>query len=488
MVKSNTQNNSIKHKNQGKTKKPWKPAKINANTHYDVCDSRLTPYGGLLPLIKFLDLVNFEEIFNIHYTSPLRKSKLGCSKMVKGFLMLLFIGFTRINHFSYIREDQMICGIMGVSVLPAVSTFWRYLNSLCLNQSRQLLKISAHLRSRAWQMCEIGYTTICIDIDTTVSTVYGNIEGSRKGHNTKHRGKKGLRPGFLFIAETREYLCGTQRMGKTMSDKETAKLIRQTKMLLPSCVKTVIVRGDGEFIGFETVKACKECGYHFIIANKSCSPVFDEDYWYSNGSYTYNETFHKPHGWDKACRFVVMRIPKEEKGYRQLSLFKDHEYAHRVFVTDLTWKPHIVIKKYDIRANVENSIKEAQHEGILAIPSRRFLSNHVYFQIVMLAFNIWRWMKLSATHSQKGYNDKHLDQKQTTQLQIEDHTIRVARLKMLFISAKIATHENKIKVRYSAHDSRCEGAIDFMEYLDKKRKQEIDWKDDVVVINYKKTG
>jgi hypothetical protein len=102
---------------------------------------------------------------------------------------------------------------------------------------------------RVWETCGLSYESVCINIDTTVSTVYGDIEGSRKGHNTKHRGKKGLRPILIFLEKTREYLCGTQRQGSTMRDEELAKLIRDIHKYLPACVRKVIVRGDAEFIG-----------------------------------------------------------------------------------------------------------------------------------------------------------------------------------------------------------------------------------------------
>ena len=35
--------------------------------------------------------------------------------------------------------------------------------------------------------------------------------------------------------------------------------------------------------------------------------------------------------------------------------------------------------------------------GLLAIPSRRFWSNHAFFQIIMLAYNLWSWMRLLVT-------------------------------------------------------------------------------------------
>jgi hypothetical protein len=41
-----------------------KAKKINASTAYETCSEQLSPFGGLLPLIKFFDLVEFREIFD----------------------------------------------------------------------------------------------------------------------------------------------------------------------------------------------------------------------------------------------------------------------------------------------------------------------------------------------------------------------------------------------------------------------------------------
>jgi len=46
--------------------------------------------------------------------------------------------------------------------------------------------------------CGIRHTLVHINMDTTVETLYGKQQGGRKGHNTKHRGKKAYRPGAGF--------------------------------------------------------------------------------------------------------------------------------------------------------------------------------------------------------------------------------------------------------------------------------------------------
>ena len=104
--------------------------KINASTAFETCTEQISPFGGLLGLIKFLDLIKFEEVFDHLYVAPRRDVKLGNYGMVVGILMLLFIGFNRVWHFVYIQIDAMLCSIFKVCRLPYVTTFWRYVDSL----------------------------------------------------------------------------------------------------------------------------------------------------------------------------------------------------------------------------------------------------------------------------------------------------------------------------------------------------------------------
>ncbi len=443
---------------------------ITPDTPYGECSERLTAFGGLLALVKFLDLIGFQSAFEEHYVHPKRVPKLGGYRMVLGMLMLLFIGFQRLGHFAYVRTDAMVCGVLRVGILPAVSTFWRHLTSLGIVQSASLLRVGAALRAKVWGLCEYAPRRVTVNIDTTVATVYGAIEGARKGHNTKHRGKKGLRPVLCFLDETREYLCGTQRRGETIRNEEVARQIRQFPNQLPACVREVHVRGDGEFIGWDSVKACLDKGFFFTFGNKRCDPPFPHEGWYRHGEYEYNECVYQPLGWEQPCRFVVMRIREDQRGDRQLKLLESENYLYRVFATNEKGRPHRVIDNYDQRADVENLIGEAQREGVLAIPSKRFQAHHAFFQIVMLGYNLWRWMKLLAGHAER---QKHRDAEVPVpqQIAMPDHTIRIARLKMLFVAAKILFHGNRDEVRYSIHEQRSAGLIDFLAYLDRRRKE-----------------
>jgi len=478
MVKRQKNITSKNRIRKGFCKNRAKARKINASTPYETCSEHLSPFGGLLALIKFFDLVNFHKIFNYAYQPTTREPRLGHYSMMVGILMLLFIGFNRIWHFVYIRLDAMLCGFFNLSRLPAASTFWRYVDNLGINQAKSLLKVMSILRERAWQLCDLHYAQIRINIDTTVKTVYGNQQGARKGHNPKHPGKEGLRPILCFIEETREYLLGKLRKGASVTGKEAADFIAAIRAQLPGCVQYVLLRADGEFLCWQSVKASIEAGFKFIIANRGCTPVFDSNQWYrpfKRKQIEYNSCFYQPIGWQHPCRFVVMRILKELKQPsnqpQQCALFKDEQYTYRIFCTNLAGPAHQIIADYDKRADVENLVGEAKREGLDMIPSAKFKNNYAFFQIVMLAYNIWRYMKMIAQHSVADRcptSDNILKGVMT-------NTVRIARLKLLFIAAKVVHHSNRDRIKYSIHDSRTPEMIYLLQFLDKARCSPRPW-------------
>jgi hypothetical protein len=479
MVKKRTNNTRKGRIRKGFCKNRTKARKINASTAYETCTEQLSPFGGLLALIKFFDLVNFHKIFDCAYQPTSREPKLGHYSMMVGILMLLFIGFNRIWHFVYICLDAVLCGFFRVTQLPAASTFWRYVDNLGINQAKSLLNVMSILRERVWQLCDFQFYQIRINIDTTVKTVYGNQQGARKGHNTNHRGKEAFRPLLCFIEETREYLTGKLRKGKTVTGNEAGAFIASIKHHLPGCVENVLLRADGEFLCWQSVQASIKAGFKFIIANRGCTPTFETDKWYrpfKRKPFEYNSCIYQPGGWGQPCRFVAMRIPKDLKHSsnqpQQGVLFEDDKYTHRVFCTNLAGKAHHVIAEYDKRADVENLIGEAKREGLDMIPSAKFKNNYAFFQIVMLAYNIWRYMKMIAQKSVSGDRPTATG---SVLKSLMNNTVRIARLKLLFIAAKVVKDGNRDKVKYSIHDARTPEMLYFLKFLDKARLSARPW-------------
>jgi hypothetical protein len=287
---------------------------------------------------------------------------------------------------------------------------------------------------------------------------------------------------LCFVEETREYLLGKLRQGKTISARETAVFIASIKACLPGCVQEVLLRADGEFLSWQAVQVALQAGFDFIIANRGCNPIFDPCRWYrprKRKAIEFNSCMYQPGGWDQPFRCVAMRIAKNLRGAsnetQQCLLFEDDNYTYRIFCTSLAGKAHEVIAQYDSRADVENLVGEAKREGLDMVPSAKFKTNYAFFQVVMLAYNIWRYMKMIAQRSLScGYCKGGLCAASRLK-NILDNTVRIARLKLLFIVAKVVKHGNRDKVKYSIHDARTPGMLSFLRFLDKRRSQPRPW-------------
>jgi hypothetical protein len=85
----------------------------------------------------------------------------------------------------------------------------------------------------------------------------------------------------------------------------------------------------------------------------------------------------------------------------------------------------------------------------------------------MLADNIWRYMKLMASSAQSS------DQPQMKALAA--NTIRIARIKLLFIAAKVVKDQNRDKVKFSIYDARTPAMFGLLARLDALRSKPRPW-------------
>ena len=98
----------------------------------------------------------------------------------------------------------------------------------------------------------------------------------------------------------------------------------------------------------------------------------------------------------------------------------------------------LLIWIYNQRAGAENLIKEANNDaGLAAHPSGRWATNCVHFQLAMLAYNLNCWLLLfNREESLKSNELKHT-------------TLAIARLRFLFVAAKIWRHAGRVGISYS---------------------------------------
>ncbi len=138
---------------------------------------------------------------------------------------------------------------------------------------------------------------------------------------------------------------------------------------------------------------------------------------------------------------ALPRYEKKEKNpekREQYQLFDTPEYSYRVFVTDMNPPIDLLVWFYRQRAGAENLIQEANNDaGLAAHPSGRWATNCVHFQLVMLAYNLNCWLLLF--QRKEGVPAEEL----------QHTTLATARLRFLFVAAKIWKHSGRIGISYS---------------------------------------
>src|SRR5215467_2071517 len=198
MVNNKNEDTQKRPAKQGTERVISKPLKIGASTPYDFTGTNMTAYGGLLPVSAMLEKLGFEQLISEHLTITRLTTSMPGVRFVVAMILALYVGFSRLNHISFLGREPMLTGILEVDALPVQSTFWRFLAALHLVVARQILEVVRRMRQRVWEAANVALKEVTLDTDTTVQTVYGQQMGARKGYNPQHRGKKSYQPILTF--------------------------------------------------------------------------------------------------------------------------------------------------------------------------------------------------------------------------------------------------------------------------------------------------
>lgn len=447
----NRKQNSVKTPvKQGAGAKPREANKINASTRYDFKGKNLTPYGGLLPVATLLEKLEFVALVEELLTVNRIPRAMPVAKFFLTIVLGIYVGFARLNQLKYIARDPLLTRVLAVEKVPPQSTMWRFLASLHIVVSRQLLQLQRKLRERVWAAANVKLKSITIDTDTTVHTLYGKQMGGRKSYNPKNKGKRSYQPILTFLAETREYVSGQLRNGDRPTGKQIADHLAEVFAAIPETVASYFARADSGFYCWEAIEAYVRFNCRFVVVARKTARLLAElnraDWKPSpnTDADTECEFNYQPEGWKQEFRFVALRYdemerPAGEEPAEQYQLFANGPVTYRVMVTNFETEPvDFVTGFYRGRASAENLIKESNNDaGLAAHPSGRFDTNSIHFQLAMLAYNLNCWLLLM----QRGEQETVETMKHTT--------MATARLRFLFVAAKIWSHAGRVGVSYS---------------------------------------
>jgi hypothetical protein len=247
-----------------------------------------------------------------------------------------------------------------------------------------------------------AFISITLDLDSHVTTVYGNQQRAGLGYNPKKKGRKSYHPLLCFLGETRDYLGGLFRSGKHHTSYHAVKFLKALRKRLPRHIEQIRLRADSGFFSGEMIRYLMKEHIEFYM-------VVPMQPWVQKKIKHLKEW--KGVGWgictgeceyvfekDASLRMVVVRqrVKKGNTPRKQLKLLHTDDviYDYQVILTNSDKEPEQVWRFYNERASCENFIKEGIYGfGLDNVISHSYAGNYAWFELLMLAYNLMNFFK-----------------------------------------------------------------------------------------------
>lgn len=356
------------------------------------CDHRgLTHFGGVFFFHEFLQVLQFRHFLAQNLTYPRRNRRYSLSQMVLALVYPIVLGLDRIETASFLRSNGTFQYLTGLQSFPDSQTLRRFLLHAPARLWEQLHGVNDRLLQNFIHLPD-HRSRLILDLDSTVVTTFGHQDGAEVGYNPRYRGKRSYNP-LLCIEANSAYLWDAElRAGNSGTWDGSVELLDTSFANVPPDIREIRARADAGF-AFNPVLDALESrqAQYAVVARLSRSfrnLLPGLRYEAVNRYWEMAEFEHRSQGWRKARRFVVARrfVPEPEA---QPTLFTLGRYVYRAWVTDLPLTPPGVWHFYDGRAAMERRIRELREDFALPkIPTRSFVANALYLEIVRLAYNL----------------------------------------------------------------------------------------------------
>jgi len=366
------------------------------------CDGAgLTQFGGVALLHRFFHRMGLRRTFCRSIRFPQRNNEYSISESIEALLYPLILGLGRVETTEPLRRNGVFQFLAGLPDYPEATTLRRFLIRLAHRARDKFVALHDRWRVDMLDRQRLRPGAI-FDLDTTVLTVYGRQEKSAVGYNPKKRGRRSYLPLLCFEGQSADVFSGSYHPGDAQPAPVTRPLLESVFRRLPSHIRPVRVRADAAFYDHEIVEFIEGKGAFYVIVARLTRPVKNRlgglRYRRISAGVSAAEFSYCPDNWKHPRRFVVIRRPVPEEPSAQLALFQMGGYTYQIFVTNLSLSPLHLWRFYNQRATAELIIRELKEAYALGkIPTRDFAANEMFFQIVLLAYNLLNWFKQLCT-------------------------------------------------------------------------------------------
>lgn len=403
----------------------------------------MTSKAGLIPVIKFLDKLGFCQHFR--KTVDHQRQDNAVYRLEDGvFLILIGLigGAFSISKCALLWSScRVLQKTAGWLRIPDETTLGRLFKAVSERHISEMETFVHRFRQKVWRQAQrLGHhpmavsTSLWIDVDSSVKTVYGKQEGAVKAYNPHKKGALSYHPLLAFCTSTKEIMQGWFRTGSAYTSNGIVEFMKQLLAQLPDSQR-IFLRGDSGFFTGALLDYLDSLGHGYLIkvklknlvallSSREWQPIKGKPGWEQC------DFWHHASGWTASRLLVAVRQKKPKMYSPQKGLFEEQDYAYFCYTTTANYTPWEAHKVYGKRATSETWIEEAKSQlGLAHLKTHCFMANAVLFQAAILAYNTLRWMALIS-------NNRQLKQ-------WEPESIRVH---LICVAGKLLTGGNQIRI------------------------------------------
>lgn len=312
-------------------------------------------------------------------------------------------GAKRVFDFEWLAGDPLFTHLAGGAV-PSVDVLYDDLRRFGPHELEHLEELVAEQGLKSVR--DGRSTELTVDIDTTVTPLFGEQEGAVPGPNPRYPGRPSYHPILARVAETDTILGVRLRPGDTSLGQADAEDIQQWIGRLheaaPKAVVTVRIDAGGDCAAL--MNAIDESHAYFLVKAKQTPNLVSAVLWKAPAWKTVDrDAFDRPtrqvaeipferEDWPKdKYRVFAVRTNERDTG-QQVELWSELDFSVHVYVTN-DWDRDLdeLARLYDERAGIEPLIGELKNGfGIGKVSTSAFEANEAAFLIKLLAYNLMR--------------------------------------------------------------------------------------------------
>ena len=384
-------------------KKYNKKNRVKQTVKAEFSAGTLTNYSGLNVIHNFIEKIGARDLLNninieTHHNIQYETGDI-LSIIVEG----ISCGMNRLSKIENFTLDPLVQDLYGLSDKLSDSTISYRLKRSTMKQTSEYMEVIGIISDKVHKILQTE--SDILDLDSSVSIVYGNQEGAAKGYNDKKKGAKSYHSLLGFLNSTRECLLSWLRPGDTYTSNGASEFINQAFSLMPEKLNHLLVRADSGFFSDDIISAIeqrKNTGYLIKVKLKNLKEVLVCQNWQDIPGMPHMQICdfeYRPKTWNKSRHFSAVRVLKRE--IKDGVLFPRKEWEYYCYCTNIVDSPLQIHRIYGDRGTRENwieNVKEQMFAGQLL--TNNFWANEMLWLSSVMAYNIVVWMrKLAGSNS-----------------------------------------------------------------------------------------